>query len=78
MGAGGPKSKNSTLLTKSWKAPLCQYRRVWGQKIKEIEANQEICVLVLEGRGSEIEEFDAFDEIEEIVKRASLPVGVSK
>ena len=39
-----------------------------------MDANQEICVLVLEGRGSEIEEIDAFDEIDEIVERASLPV----
>ena len=31
-------------------------------------------MLLLEGRGSEIEEIDAFDEIDEIVERASLPV----
>ena len=73
----GQISKKSTFSTKSkksWKASLCQYRKVGCQKIEEIDANQEICVLLPEGRGSEIEEIDAFDEIEEIVESASLPV----
>ena len=33
---------------------------------------KKISVLVLEGRGSEIEEIDAFDEIEEIVESAAF------
>ena len=63
--------------TISSKAPLCQYWKVWAQKIEEIDANEEICVLALERSGqggSEIEEIDAFDEINDIVERAALPV----
>ena len=60
-----------------WKAHLCQYQRELTQEIEEIDANEEISELALEGRGSEFDDFDAFDEIEEFVKSASLrgPVG---
>ena len=60
----------STKSKKSWKAPLFLYRRGGCPEIEEIDANDEISVLVLECRGSEIEKFDAFDEIEEIMESA--------
>ena len=61
---GGQNLTTSTLLTKSKnssKASLCQDRWVGGP---EIDANEEISVVALEGGGSEFDEFDAFDEKE--------------
>ena len=62
---GGQNSTISKLLTKSKnssKVPHCEDQRVVGQ---EIDANEEISELALEGGGSEFDDFDAFDEIQE-------------
>ena len=75
---GGQNSTISTLLTKSKnssKAPHFEDRRFGGQEIDEI--NAKISELTLEGRGSEIDDFDAFGEFYDFFKSASLrgPVG---
>ena len=38
----------------------------------QIDANEEISELALEGRGSGFDDFDAFDEIQEFFKSASF------